>query len=110
MGRFFGEIGFEDTQELDPINEPGVYTENIIARNYYGDVERDSLAIQQSKFSINDDIKITNRISIVADPFAQENFHSIRYATYMGTKWKVVNAENAYPRIVLTLGGVYNAH
>lgn len=104
-------IGFEHTAELDPTGNPGVHTENIIARVYYGDVQRDTLSIQQSKFSsVNDDIHIANRISIVADPFAQENFHSIRYAEWMGTKWKVVNVEAAYPRLVLTLGGVYNAH
>lgn len=104
-------IGFEHTAELDPTGNPGVWTENIIAKVYYGDVQRDTLSIQQSKFSsVNDDLKIANRISIVADPFAQENFHSIRYAEWMGMKWKVVSVEAAYPRLILTLGGVYNEH
>lgn len=104
-------IGFEHTAELDPTGNPGVWTENIIAKVYYGDVQRDTLSIQQSKFSsVNNDLKIANRISIVADPFAQENFHSIRYAEWMGAKWEVVSVEAAYPRLVLTLGGVYNEH
>lgn len=104
-------IGFEQTAELDPTGNPGVWTENIVAKGpYYGDVQRDTLSIQQSKFSVNDDVKIANRISIVADPFAQLNFHQIRYAEWKGVKWNVVSVEEAYPRLVLTLGGVYHAH
>lgn len=110
MGKFFGAVGFEQTAELDPINEPGIYTENIVAKNYYGDAERDTLAVQQSKLSINDDIKLTNRFSIIADPFAQENYQSIRYVEYRGAKWRASNVELAYPRIIITVGGVYNDH
>ena len=52
---------------------------------------------------------MTNEISLVADPYARENFHMIRYACFMGTRWEVTSVEVQYPRLVLTLGGVYNA-
>ncbi|MCM1224006.1 MAG: hypothetical protein NC548_57095, partial [Lachnospiraceae bacterium] len=56
----------------------------------------------------NDDISIANEISIVADPFANENFYSMRYVVFRGAKWKISNVEVQYPRLILTIGGVYN--
>ena len=103
MAKFYGKIGFGKTVET----EPGVFEEEITSRNYYGDTIRNSRMLQSSD-SINDNINIANQISILADPFAKDNFHTIRYAEYMGTKWKVTTAEVLFPRILLTLGGVYN--
>ena len=57
---------------------------------------------------VNDDLNINMTLSIVADPFAYQNFHQIKYAEYMGSKWKVSSIEVQYPRLILTLGGVYN--
>ena len=57
---------------------------------------------------INDDININNSISIVADPYAYENFHNMRYAILEGVKWKITNVEINRPRLILTIGGVYN--
>lgn len=103
--RYFGKIGFERTKKTGV----DVYTENIAERDYYGDVNRNYRRTQTSD-GVNDDIQLTNQISIVADPFAIDNFASIRYATYLGSKWNVTSVEVQFPRLVLTLGGVYNAH
>ena len=62
----------------------------------------------ESSDSVNDNINISNSISIISDPYANENFHKMRYAKFMGTEWKVTNVEVQYPRLILTLGGVYN--
>ena len=64
----------------------------------------------QNSGGVNDNVNIANKISIVSDPFADQNFHSIRYAEYMGTKWKVTDVEVLYPRLLLTLGGVWNGN
>ena len=103
MAKFYGKIGFGKTVET----EPGVFEEQITSRNYYGETIRNSRTLQSSD-SVNDNINIANQISILADPFAKDNFHTIRYAEFMGTKWKVTTAEVLFPRILLTLGGVYN--
>ena len=63
----------------------------------------------QGAEKVNDDISIANEISVVADPFACQNFHRMRYIEFMGAKWKVSNVEVQYPRLILTIGGVYNA-
>lgn len=103
MAKFYGEIGFAADAEF----ENGVYVEKYNERFYYGDLMRD-LRNLQSANKYNDDITISNQISIVADPFAVENFHSIRYVKYMGAAWKVTAVEVQYPRLILTVGGVYN--
>lgn len=103
MAKFYGKIGYANTVET----KPGVYEEQIVERSYYGDLVRNSRRLQSAD-QVNDDINISNEISIVADPYATNNFHTMRYAVFMGTKWKISNVEVSYPRLILTLGGVYN--
>ena len=103
MAKWSGKIGFAVSTK----KRPGVWVNDIVERRYYGDLTR-NLRRLQSSGNLNDNITIANNISIVADPFAKENFHSIRYAEYMGTKWKINNVEVQYPRLILTLGEVYN--
>ena len=103
MGKWYGKIGYAITKETSP----GVYTEEITERSYQGDVERNRRMLQSSG-GINDDINVATEISIVADPFARENFHAIRYVEFMGTKWKATSIEPRYPRLIMTIGGVYN--
>ena len=105
MSKWYGMIGFGKTVET----APSVWTEEINEYPYYGDVLRNSRRLQTTD-KVNDDIEISNQISIVADPYACNNFHAIRYVIFMGTKWKVTEVEVAYPRLILSLGGVYNAH
>ena len=103
MAKYCGKIGYATTVETTP----GVWSEQIVERKYYGDLIRNSRRLQ-SPDKVNDDIVIANQLSIVADPYAINNFHSMRYAEFMGAKWKVSDVEVQYPRLILTLGGVYN--
>lgn len=103
MAKFYGAIGFAGQYE----ERPGVWKDGIAERFYAGDLNRNTRRLQTAS-QVNDDIVVSNEISIVADPYAHENFHAIRYAVYMGTKWKVTSVDVQYPRLVLTLGGVYN--
>lgn len=103
MAKWYGEIGYAETIET----RPGVWVEQIVKRNYYGDVGRNARRLE-STGNLNDNINISNEISIVSDPFANENFHAIRYIEFMGAKWKVSNVEVRYPRLILTIGGLYN--
>lgn len=103
MGKFYGEIGYANTVET----APGVWQAAITERPYYGDVKKLSRRLQTSEH-LNDDLTINHEISIVADPFAYENFHTIRYIKWMGVSWKVINIDVQRPRLNLTIGGVYN--
>lgn len=105
MARWYGEIGFGVTTET----APSVFSEKIVPRKYYGEIIRNNRKLQTSD-KVNDDITITNQISILCDPYTMENFHAMRYATFMNSKWKITDVEVEYPRLMLSLGGVYNAH
>ena len=103
MAKFYGVIGYAVTKET----APGVWTEEITEQSYYGDLTRNMRRLQDSG-DLNDDINVANEISIVADPFAYQNFHTMRYVEFMGAKWKISSVEVQYPRLILTVGGVYN--
>lgn len=104
MAKYYGKIGYAITEEV----KPGVWKKRITEREYFGDVIRNTRRLQSSG-NLNDNIIVSNEISIVADPFANENFHSILYVEFMGTKWKISNVEVQYPRLILTIGEVYNS-
>ena len=103
MAKYYGKIGYAIMTET----APDVWREAITERTYVGDVIKDTRKWVGSEH-LNDNLNVSNRISIVSDPFAYANFHSMRYCEYMGAKWKVTNVEVAYPRLILDLGGVYN--
>ena len=103
MPKFYGNIGYAISKET----APGVWVEDIVEHKYSGDVYRNTRKLQSGN-QVNDSIDISNEISILSDPFANENFHSMRDVTYMGAKWKVSSVEVRYPRLILTVGGLYN--
>ncbi|WP_442881414.1 DUF7253 family protein [Anaerorhabdus sp.] len=103
MAKYSGWVGYITQIE----SSPGVWTDSAIARKMRGD------AISQAKTalvgdSVHDDVTINNRISIVADPYAYDNFMNIKYVEYMKINWKVTSIDIQRPRIILTLGGVWN--
>jgi len=101
--KYAGEIGFGVSSEV----RPSVWQETIVTRRYKGDVNRVSRRLQSAD-KINDDVVISNEIEIFADAFAYENFQSIKYVTWMGTKWTVNTITVEHPRLILEIGGVYN--
>ena len=103
MPKFSGKVGFVITSE----KSPGVWEDNATERNYFGDVIK-TYKKTQSSDGVNANVTLSNDISIIADPFANDNLRSIAYVEFMGAKWKVINAEVQRPRLLLTLGDVYN--
>lgn len=103
MAKFYGVIGFADTVET----APGVWRDEITEHKYYIDVHR-NFSQHQSSNQLNDNINVANKLSIIADPYANKKIHSIRYVEFMGTNWTVTDVEVQYPRLMLTIGGVYN--
>lgn len=103
MAKYYGLIGYGFNVET----APGVWENHIEEKVVYGDITRNVKRTENSG-QVNDNISINNQISFIADPYAMNNFHTIKYATYMGCKWSVVSVEPAFPRLLLNLGGVYN--
>ena len=103
MSKFYGKIGYGVTEET----RPGVHEEQITERSYYGDLIRNTRRLESSG-NLNDNVNIANEISIVADQFAYDNFHSMRYVEFMNAKWKVSSVTVQPPRLILAIGGLYN--
>ena len=102
MAKYYGEIGFSISQET----VPGVWDEVVTERNYFGDVVKNYKSADGNE--IIEDFNISNQISIVADPFAYENFHHMKYIRWMGSEWTIKSIDVQYPRLILSIGGVYN--
>lgn len=103
MAKYCGMIGFAKSVQT----APGVDTLVVEEHKYYGDIIDDNRKWEKSE-QLNDDLNVTNKISIIADAFATENLSAMRYAKFMGAAWKIRSVSIAYPRIILTLGGLYN--
>lgn len=106
MAKFKGPVGFALSTET----APGVFTDVLTDREYIGDVIRASRQYVRDDVSLNDNATISNRISIVADDFANMNLPQMRYVMWNGVKWKISNIEIQRPRLILTIGGVYNGN
>lgn len=104
MAKFYGVIGYAITKET----KPDVWVETITERTYYGDIIRDSRRFESSQDTINDGVNINNEFSIVADPYAQKNIDAMRYVKFRGTAWKITSVEIQYPRLNISVGGIYN--
>lgn len=103
MAKFYGTIGYVKLTETSP----GIWEEEVTEHKYYGDILRNYRKLESSG-GVNDNVTVANEISIISDPFANENFHWMRYVEFMGSKRKVENVSAQYPRLILTLGGLYN--
>lgn len=106
--KYYGTIGYATTAEkiVNGVHT-SVWEETIVEREYYGDVIKNFKRYEKGE-GLNDNINVSNKLSIVADPYALGHFAEMRYATWMDVKWKVADVEIAYPRLNITLGGVYN--
>ena len=105
MHRFYGKIGY-----ATPVESPsgsGIWVDQITERNYYGEVLRNMKRFENPG-QLNDNVRISNSFSIVADEYAYNYFHLIKYIEYNGVKWVVQSVDVQAPRLVLEVGGVYN--
>jgi len=104
MSKFYGNIGFStgSTEKT-----PGVWEDQIEVRPYYGDMIK-RVRRWQSGEGVNDNLGLSNTLEIVADEYIVQNFLNIRYVEWMGAKWSVGDVTIEYPRMTITLGGVYN--
>lgn len=103
MARFNGIVGYGTPTEV--VN--GVWSEAIVERAYTGDILDETTSIVQTE-RVSKDIQLQQRISIIADAFALESFQSIKYVEWAGSLWEVNTAQVKRPRLILSLGGVYD--
>lgn len=105
MARYSGIIGYGESVETPP--NSGVWKDVITEVSYRGDVVRDIRRLEAGE-GLNDNLAVNNSISIVADEQAIKHFHKIKYIEYQGALWTVSAVEHRAPRLILSLGKVYN--
>lgn len=107
MNRFYGVVGY--IQQVEDPPDSDKWKEVTTTREYFGEIVKENRRWEPGDSTI-DNLTVTNKIRILADDFAFQNCSAIRFVRWMGCDWKVVNAEVDHPRIVLSLGGVYNGN
>ena len=103
MAKFYGEIGYTETKETSP----GVWTEEIIERKCFGDVLKNTKRSESGE-KLNDDVAVNNIFSILSDELLCQNVYKMRYIKWMGVSWKIISVDVQRPRLIFTIGGVYN--
>ena len=103
MPKCSGVIGYALAGET----QPGVWTEGITEKKYIGEIVKDNRRIVDQS-EINGSINISNNISIISNRFMLDNMAYMRYLTFNNSKWKISSVEIKPPRIIITLGGLYN--
>ena len=103
MSKFYGKVGFISETETSP----GVWESVVTERPYYGDVIRFDRRWDQPQ-EVQDNLTLSEEIRIVADSYCMDNVEYMKYVERLGVKWKIKSITPEYPRIRLTLGGVYN--
>jgi hypothetical protein len=105
--RFSGTVGYAESVET----APGVWKDVITEVSYFGDVIRNSSRREppsQTPPTLNGNLALENSFSIVGDAVAYENFAQMRYVNWNGKRWEVTNVEDRRPRLILTVGGLWN--
>ena len=105
MAKFCGKIGYAYQEETDT----SVWTESYVERPVYGEIMRNQTRYEKG-YDINENLKLSNRIRIVADPFARENYHMMKYirTSPEGIAWSITSVDVEFPGLILNLGGEYN--
>lgn len=100
-------LGVSLGQVEDP-QHPGVFSDTMKEIPVTGLLLREGQYPNRSVEGTATNVALQNRISIVMDSRIEKHIFNIRWATFEGVKFAVTSIEVKRPRIVLTLGGVYN--
>lgn len=104
MAKFSGLVGYVTTEKT----APGVWTPVETPRKMRGDFIRQS-SNRQNDDKVNSDIALNHRVSLIGDAYAFGNYFNIKWIEVDGYKWEVESVEVQRPRLIVSLGGPYNA-
>jgi hypothetical protein len=105
--RFSGAVGYATSVQ----ESPGVFADEITEKTYYGDVTRQARRLEAPATvppELNNNIALENSFSILADEEAYDNFEKMRYVVWNGKPWTITNVEVRRPRLILTIGGLWD--
>lgn len=103
MAKYKGIIGFVSNEEI----EPGITEDVVTEKKYRGDILKNNQRFNVGT-TTSGELKITNQFSIVGNSYAFDHVSDIRYLEWRGNRWVVDTVDIEYPRLVMTIGGLYN--
>jgi hypothetical protein len=109
MSKYAGLVGYVTQEE----SVPGVWSQVEKTSTMKGDIIRQSStngngARISDTGKINDDISLSHRVSLLGDAYAFNNYYAIKWIKIDGHKWQVTSVELQRPRIIITVGGLWN--
>lgn len=105
MAKYAGLVGYVTHEEITP----GVWSPVDNSKRMRGDIIRQS-SMNQNGDKVNSDITLAHRVSLIGDAYAFQYYHGIKWIEIDGQKWEVGSVEIQRPRIIVTLGGVWNGN
>ena len=105
MAQYSGMLGYVMPAKEDP---PGIWKPSAVVEKLgRGDLIGQTIN-NEDVGGLSDGITINNQLSIIMDPFVNKNLESLKYVILYGTRWEIKSMTINRPRVILTLGGVYN--
>lgn len=103
MAKFAGSVGYVTQVE----SKPGVWSPVETLKRMKGDIIRQSSSSQNGD-KVNSDVTLNHRVSLLGDAYAFDNYLNLAWIQLNGHKWKVSSVELQRPRVIATLGGLWN--
>lgn len=104
--RYSGKVGYSIETEVSEGNWENI-TKEVLVTGSVIDEKYNNFKTSEYQTS-NDSLTLQNRFSILFTKELLDNFPNIKYIIYNGIKWKVENVKLVHPRMILTVGGVWN--
>lgn len=106
--RFAGLVGYIETEETSP----GIHLPVETTRKMRGDVlsakTQNSQDGRTTETSLYKDIRLSHRFSLVGDAYSFKNYMYLKWIIVEGHKWEVSSVEIQSPRLLISIGGLYN--
>ena len=106
--KFCGFVGYCEPVEGTGEWGKGKWTDVVTEHMRYGDITRNNRRYSPNSDTVNDELTLSHTVSIVADAYMMKHYYAIKYVLWKGQRWKVTDIQVERPRLLLTIGGLYN--
>jgi hypothetical protein len=103
MTKYAGLVGYVTQEET----VPGVWSSVETPLIMKGDIIRETSSSQDDG-KVNSNISLNHRVSLIGGAYSFKNYYFMKWIEIDGRKWEISSIEIQRPRIIVTLGGLWN--